>query len=100
MCATKLVSSLRDKSFITSMNLPSLLYRHRRSDLIFLFKLLYGYFDLYHSSFSLFLTTFKPEVMHTNYLRPLPTIHVKLTTLINDWKPGTILQVILWRILH
>ena len=42
-CTTKLVPSLRDGSYIdrlTSLNLPSLLYRFRRRDLIFLFKLL------------------------------------------------------------
>ena len=36
--ATKLVPSLRDKSYIhslTSLNLPSLLYRFRRGELIF-----------------------------------------------------------------
>ena len=49
LCATKLVSSLKDKSHITRLtisNLPSQLYRLRRGDLIlnFLFKLLNGYF--------------------------------------------------------
>ena len=49
--ATKLVPSLRDESYtdrqsLTSLNLPSLLYRFRRGDLIFLFKLLNGYFEL------------------------------------------------------
>ena len=40
---TKLVPSLRNESYIdrlTVLNLPSLLYRYRRGDLIFLFKLL------------------------------------------------------------
>ena len=46
--ATKLIPSLRDESYIdqlTSLNLPSLLYRLRRGSLIFLFKLLNGYLN-------------------------------------------------------
>ena len=52
--ATKLVPSLRDESYIDqliSLNLPSLLYRFRRGDLIFLFKLLNGYFELDFTNF-------------------------------------------------
>ena len=52
--ATKLVPSLRDESYIDrliSMNLSSLLYRFRRDDLIFLFKLLNGYFELDFTNF-------------------------------------------------
>ena len=83
--ATKLVPSLRDKSYIdrlTSMNLPSLLYRHRCGDLIFLFKMLNDYFNLDHSYFFTFSHNHKLEVMHINYLSPLPTIHVGSTILV------------------
>ena len=43
--ATKLVPSLRDRSYtdrLAMLDLPSLLYRYRRGDLIFLYKLLNG----------------------------------------------------------
>ena len=53
-CATKLVPSLKDESYtnrLISLNLPSLLYRFRRGDLIFLFKLLNGYFELDFANF-------------------------------------------------
>ena len=52
--ATKLAPSLRDESYIDrliSLNLPSLLYRFRCGDLIFLFKLLNGYFELGFTNF-------------------------------------------------
>ena len=51
---TKLVPSSRDQSYIdrqTSLNLPSLLYRFRGGDLIFLFKLLNDYFELDYTNF-------------------------------------------------
>ena len=51
--ATKLVPSLRDESYTDRLTLylPSLLYRFRRGDLIFLFKLLNGYFELDFTNF-------------------------------------------------
>ena len=88
--ATKLVPFLREKSYIdrlTSMNLPSLLYRHRRGDLIFLFKLLHDYFNLDHSNFfTLSHNTQTIEVMHINS----PAHHSCWvnyfgTRVINDW---------------
>ena len=77
LCVTKLVLSLRDESYInrlTILNILSLLYRFRRGDLIFLFKLLNGYFEL---TFLHFLITCVPEVI--NYSSQLPIIHVVLT---------------------
>ena len=52
--ATKLVPSLKDECYtdrLISLNLPSLLYRFRCGDLIFLFKLLNGYFELDFTNF-------------------------------------------------
>ena len=51
--ATKFVPSLRDESYIDqlTLNLPSLLYRFRCGDLIFLFNQLNGYFWLDYSNF-------------------------------------------------
>ena len=91
--STKLVLSLRDKSYIdrlTSLNLPSLglLHRFRHGDLIFLFKLLNGYFELDYSNFLHYLTTHILEVIHLNYLSHLPIIYVASTfgaRIINDW---------------
>ena len=63
--APKLVPSVRDEPYIdqlTSFNLSSLLYRFRRGDLIFAFKLLSGYFEL--RSFLHYLTTRIPDVIH------------------------------------
>ena len=82
--ATKLVPSLRNESYIdrlTVLNLPSLLYRYRRGDLIFLFKLLNGYFELDYSNFLHYLITHIPEVIHLNYLSHLPIIYVVSTFL-------------------
>ena len=78
-CATKLVSSLvRDRS----TNLPSLLYRrHRRDDLIFLFKLLK--WSLQSRSLQLYL--YKPEVTHTNYAAHHSCQVNYFGTVINDW---------------
>ena len=45
--------SLRYESYIdqlTSLNLPSLLYRFKRGDIISFFKLLNGYFELDYSN--------------------------------------------------
>ena len=50
----KLVPSLRDESYVnrlTMLNLPSLLYRFRSGDLIFLFKLLNSCFELDFANF-------------------------------------------------
>ena len=91
-CATKLVPSLRNESYIdrlTVLNLPSLLYRYRRGDLIFLFKLLNGYFELdYSNFFALSHNThtrghsfklFKPPAHH------LCRANFFGTRVINDW---------------
>ena len=90
--ATKLVPSLRNESYIdrlTVLNLPSLLYRYRRGDLIFLFKLLNGYFELdYSNLFTLSHNTharghsfklFKPPAHH------LCRANFFGTRDINDW---------------
>ena len=48
-CETKMIPSLSDKSYhhcLTSLDLPSLNYRRIRRDLIFLYKLINGYFNL------------------------------------------------------
>ena len=84
-CATKLVLSLRDESYInrlTILNLPSLLYWFRCDDLIFLFKLLNGYFELDYSNFLLFLITRIPEVIYLNHSSHLPIIHVMSSFLV------------------
>ena len=97
--ATKLIPSLRDESYIgwlTSLNLPSLLYKFRCGDLIFLFKLLNGYFELHYSNFLHYLKAHMPEVIHLNYLSQLPIIYVTPTFLVLGWlMTGTITQVIL-----
>ena len=82
LCVTKLVLSLRDESYInrlTILNILSLLYRFRRGDLIFLFKLLNGYFELDYSNFFTF-----SHNTHTrgHLLSHLPIIHVVLTFLV------------------
>ena len=59
--ATKLVPSLRDESYINQLTISSLLYRFRLGDLIFLFKLLNGCFELV--TFLYFLITCIPEVI-------------------------------------
>ena len=91
---TKFVPSLRNESYIdrlTVLNLPSLSYRYRRGDLIFLFKLLNGYFELDYSNFFTLslshntqtrghsLKLFKPPAHHL--------CHVNFfgTGVINDW---------------
>ena len=46
--ATRLLPSLHDKSYterLSILSLPSLLYRHQRGDLIFLYKILNNYFS-------------------------------------------------------
>ena len=77
--ATKFVPSLRDESYIDrlTLNLPSLLYRFRCGDLIFLFNQLNGYFGLdYSNFFTLFHNTHIPEIIYLNYLSHLPIIYV------------------------
>ena len=52
--ATKMIPSLNDQSYqhrLTSLDLPSLTYRNTRGDLIFLYKLINGYFNLDFSTF-------------------------------------------------
>ena len=78
--ATKLVPSLRNESYIDRLTVliyhASLLYRYRRGDLIFLFKLLNGYFELDYSNLFHYLITHIPEVIHLNYVSHLPIIYV------------------------
>ena len=65
--ATKMIPSLSDKSYqhrLTSLDLPSLTYRNTRGDLIFLYKLINGYFNLDFSTFLLYPPTFTPEEIH------------------------------------
>ena len=90
--ATKLVPSLRDKSYIdrlTSMNLLSLLYRHRCGDLIFLFKMLNGYFNLDYSNF--FTLSHNTQTRGHAYKLLKPPAHHSCrvnyfgTRVINDW---------------
>ena len=90
--ATKLVPSLRDKSYIdrlTSMNLPSLLYRHRRGDLIFLFKILNDYFNLDHSNFFTFSHNTQTRGHAYKLLKPPAHLSCRVnyfgTRVINDW---------------
>ena len=85
--ATKLVPSLRNESYIdrlTVLNLPSLLYRYRRGDLIFLFKLLNGYFELdYFNFFTLSHNTHIRTRAHSfKYVSHLPIIYVVPTFLV------------------
>ena len=52
--STKMIPSLSDKSYhyhFISLHLPFLNYRSIRGDLIFLYKLIYGYFNLDFSTF-------------------------------------------------
>ena len=90
--ATKLVPSLRNESYIdrlTVLNLPSLLYRYRRGDLIFLFKLLNGYFELDYSNF--FTLSHNTHTRgHSFKLSKPPAHHLCRvnffgTRVINDW---------------
>ena len=65
--ATKMIPSLGDKSYyhcFISLDLPSLNYRKIRGDLIFLYKLINGYFNLDFSTFLLYPPTFTPEEIH------------------------------------
>ena len=65
--ATKMIPSLSDKSYqhrLISLDLPSLTYRNTRGDLIFLYKLINGYFNLDFSTFLLYPPTFTPEEIH------------------------------------
>ena len=94
--ATKLVPSLRDESYtdrqsLTSLNVPSLLYRFRRSDLILLFKLLNGYFELDNSNlFTLSHNTHSYTRGHSFKLLKPPAYHLCRVNffgarVINDW---------------
>ena len=79
---TKLVPSLRDDSYInrlTSLNLPSLLYRFRCGDLVLLFKFLNGYFELYYTNF---FTLSHNTHTRGHYLSHLPIIYVASTFLV------------------
>ena len=90
--ATKLVLSLRDKSYIDrlmSLNLPSLLYRYKRGDLIFLFKLLHGYFELDYSNFFTYSHNTHTRGHSFKLLKP-PAHHLCRVNffgnrVINDW---------------
>ena len=65
--ATKLIPQLSDKSYqhrLISLDLPSLRYRSIRGDLIFLYKLINGYFILDFSTFLLYPLMFIPEEIH------------------------------------
>ena len=64
--ATKMSPSLSDKYHhcLISLDLPSLNYRRIRGDLIFLYKLIKGYFNLDFSIFLLYPPTFTPEEIH------------------------------------
>ena len=90
--ATKPVPSLKDESYtdrLISLNLPSLLYRFRRGDLIFLFKLLNGYFELDFANF--FTLSHNPHTRgHPFKLLKSPAYHLCCvnffgTRVINDW---------------
>ena len=88
---TKLVPSLRDESYtdrLISLNLPSLLYRFRRGDLIFLFKLLNGYFELDFTNF--FTLSHNSHTRGPFKLLKPPAYHLCCinffgTRVINDW---------------
>ena len=90
--ATKLVPFLRDESYIdrlTSLNLPSLLYRFRNGDLIFLFKLLNGYFELDYTNFFTISHNMHTRGHSFKLLKP-PAYHLCRvnffgTRMINDW---------------
>ena len=61
--ATKMIPSLSDKSYhhrLISLDVPSLNHRRIRGDLIFIYKLINGYFNLDFSTFS----TLSPNI-HT-----------------------------------
>ena len=78
--------SLRDESYtdgLTSLNLLSLLYRFTHDDLIFLFKLLNGYFEV-DLLYVHYLTTHIPEVIHLNYLSHTPILYY-VARGVNDW---------------
>ena len=90
--ATKLVPSLRNESYIdrlTVLNLPSLLYRYRRGDLIFPFKLLNGYFELDYSNF--FTLSHNTHTRGYSFKLSKPPAHHLCrvnffgTRVINDW---------------
>ena len=62
--ATKLIPQLSDKLYqhrLISLNLPSLCYRSIRGDLIFLYKLINGYFILLFLPYPLI---FIPKEIH------------------------------------
>ena len=74
-CATKLIPQLRDKSYqyrLISLDLPSLHYRNIRGELIFLYKLINGYFILDFSTFLLYPLMFKPEEIHCSFINRIP----------------------------
>ena len=89
---TKLVPSLRDESYIdqlTSLNLPSLLYSFRHSDLIFQFKLLNGYFELDYTNFFTISHNTHNRGHSFKLLKPpayqLCRVNFFGTRVINDW---------------
>ena len=90
--ATELVCTLKDKSYINqllALNLPSLLYRHRRSDLIFLLKLLKGHFQLDYSSSFKISHYIQTRDHSLKLLKPtahcLCWVNYFSTRVINDW---------------
>ena len=94
--ATKLVPSLRNESYVdrlTVLNLASLLYRYRRGELIFLFKLLNGYFELDYSN--LFTLSHNTHTRGHSFKLSKPPVHHLCranffgTRVINDWNNFT-----------
>ena len=71
------------------MKLPSLLYRHRRGDLIFLFKMLNNYFNLDHSYFFTFSHNTQTRGHAYKLLKPPAHLSCRvnyfITRVINDW---------------
>ena len=78
--ATKMIPSLGDKSYhhyLISLDLLSLNYRRIRRDLIFLHKLINGYFNLDFYTFLLYSPTFTPEEINWNFTNLIiPTAYV------------------------
>ena len=96
--ATKLVPTLKDKYIdqLLTLNLPSLLYRHRRGDLIFLFKPFKRYFWLDYSSFFKISQYIQTRGHSLKLLKP--TAHHQCQVNYFSTMIGTISQAMLWKL--
>ena len=93
--ATHLLPSLHDKSYterLSILSLPSLLYRHQKGDLIFLYKILNDYFssdftNLYTYSTTITTTTTREHQfkLFKQHSRLLCRTNYFMNRVIDDW---------------